>query len=181
MAVRLCFGAVAAWWLAEAFLLGAGAGEPYPSVLMPRFASTAGYHDGAVHMQRMEAAFVGAGTETVVSRRALFEPYPDSHHAAFAGVLGPAPAPSSRVREWLRRTLLPGLRPPRGAIGGCVDPGLQRWLRQRAGEMGVRGPVTRVELRWYDETVHRSSRTSARRRPAGRVVVPLGEAHACAR
>lgn len=179
-AARLCFGGVVVWWLAQGWLLGTGVGEPYPSVAMPRFARTTGYHAGSVHLERMEAAFVGARGETVVSPRKLLETVTDSHHGAVVKLLAPAPLETSATREWLRRHGMHGLRAPGVVAEPCVDPSLQRWLRRRAAAVGHAGAVTRVEFRWYRHTVHRSSPELARRQPAGVVRVPLQPEAACA-
>lgn len=177
---RLCFAAVLAWWLVQGVLLGTGVGEPYPSVLMPRFARAAGYHDGAVYLERMAAAFVSADTVTVVSQRTFFEPIPDSRHGVLATLLKPQPEPSTPLREWLRSHGLRGLRPSRSIADPCVDPSLQRWLGGRAAAIGHPQPPTGVEIRWFGETVRPSASAPPRRQPLRVVHLPLHHEAACA-
>lgn len=176
---RLCFAAVLAWWLAQSVLLGMGLGEPYPSVLMPSFAQVTGYHDGAVYLERMAVTFVSADTVTSVSQRTFFEPIADSHHGVLATLLRPRPKPSTPLRDWLRSHGLRGLRQSRTIAHPCVDPSLQRWLRGRAAAIGHPQPVSRVEFRWFGETVRPSTSAPPHRRPLGVVHVPLHHEAAC--
>src|SRR5215218_1052946 len=106
---KLGLAAIAGWWVLQVVLIGSRVGEPYPAIIMPSFVGSGGYDHGEVRLSRMEAAFVHAGGETVVSQRRLLAPIPDSHHGAVASLLAP-PAPDARpVRDWLRSHLLPGL------------------------------------------------------------------------
>jgi hypothetical protein len=147
---------------------------------MPRFARATGYHDGAVYLERMAAAFVSADAVTVVSQRAFFEPISDSRHGVLAALLRPIPEPSMPLREWLRSHGLRGLRPARSIADPCVDASLQRWLRGRAAANGHPQPVTRVEIRWSGETVRLSTSAPPHRQPVGVVHVPLHHEAGCA-
>ena len=183
MAVRAAFGAVAAVFALQVLLIGGGAGEPYPGVIMPGFVGSGGYADGAVRMERMEAVLVHKGGESVFSQRRLLDPYPDSHHGTLAlSFLSPPRADPRPLRDWLRRNGLPGLAAGRtDRRAGCVDAGVREWARGRAAALLPGVPVRRMEIRWYADTFRPGGSGPAAREPLGVLPVPLEGGGTCAR
>lgn len=180
-AVRLAFAAVAALFILQIGLLGGGAGEPYPSILMPAFAGAGGYERGVVRIERMAPVFTGPAGEHPVSQRALLAEFPDSHHAVLADLLHPAPRELRPLQRLLRRHLLPGLAAGRTDRRlDCPDPSLRAWARRRARTLLPGVAVQRLELRWYMDTFARGGLQPTSREPSGTWVIAL-EGTPCAR
>lgn len=180
-AVRLAFAAVAALWAAQVLLLGGGAGEPYPGILMPSFAGSGGYADGVVRIERMQPVFVGPAGERPVPQRALLADVPDSHHGTLSGLLHPAEREARPLQRWLRGHGLPGLAAGRLARRSpCPDPSLRGWARRRADGLLPGVPVRRLELRWYRDTFTAGGVEAVRREPVGTFVIPLQAEGPCA-
>lgn len=181
LAVRLAFAAVALLFALQVVLIGGGAGEPYPGILMPGFSGSGGYADGAVRIERMEAALGHAAGETTVSQRRLLEPYPDSHHNHISAYLLSLPRAEPRpLREALRRTVFPGLAAGRVAReAGAADPSLCAWARDRAAAFLPGARVGWMEIRWHRDTFRAGSRAPAARVPLGRLRIPLDREGGC--
>lgn len=180
-AVRLAFAGVAALWAAQVLLLGGGAGEPYPSILMPSFAGSGGYADGVVRIERMQPVFVGPAGERPVSQRALLAEFPDSHHGTLSTLLHPAEREPRPLQRWLRGHGQPGLSAGRlDRRIACPDASLRAWARRRADALLPGVPVERLELRWFHDTFAGGGAAPARREPSGTFVVPLAAEGPCA-
>ncbi|HEX6037552.1 hypothetical protein [Longimicrobium sp.] len=180
-AVRLAFAAVCALWVAQVLSLGGGAGEPYPSILMPSFAGSGGYADSVVRIERMQPVFVGPGVERPVTQRALLADVPDSHHGTLSGLLHPTGRAPRPLQRWLRAHLLPGLAA--GGLrnrAGCPDVSLRAWARRRADTLLPGVPVQRLELRWYMDTFSGGAATPSARARTGTLVIPFAEEGPCA-
>jgi hypothetical protein len=178
-AVRLAFAAAAALWLVQVPLLGGGAGEPYPGILMPSFAGTGGYGEGRVQIERMQPVFTGPAGEWPVPQRELLAEFPDSHHNTLAALLNPSIRAARPLELRLRAWGLDGLA--RGRTDRrpeCTPASLRAWARRRARALLPGERPERLELRWYRDTFTRGART--RREPAGTWVVALGEEGTCA-
>lgn len=175
-AVRLAFASVAALFILQVVLLGGGAGEPYPSILMPAFAGSGGYERGVVRIERMAPVFTGPAGEHPVSQRILLAEFPDSHHQVLSTLLHPAPREPRLLQRLLRRYLLPGLAAGRtDRRVDCPDPSLRAWARGRANALLPGVPVHRLELRWSMDTFTRGGLEPVRREPSGTWVIALEE------
>jgi hypothetical protein len=172
-AVRLAFAAVAALWALQVVLLGGGAGEPYPSILMPAFAGSGGYEAGAVRIERMAPVFISPAGEHPVSQRVLLGEFPDSHHTILSGLLHPVQQEPRPLQALLRRHLLPGLAAGRLDRPTCAQPSLRAWARGRAAVLLPGVAVQRLELRWYRDTFARGGPAPASREPAGTWTIAL--------
>jgi hypothetical protein len=180
-AVRLAFTAVVALWMLQVPLMGGGAGEPYPSILMPAFAGTGGYRNGMVHLERMEPVFAGPWGERPVSPRALLAEFPVSHQYTLATRLSPVLPEDVPLRTWIRGHLLPSLaasemdhRP------ACPHPSMRAWARRRAAALVPGAPVHRLELRWYRDAFLPGHPVPVSREPAGVLTIPLDKEAPCA-
>jgi hypothetical protein len=174
--VLLAFTAVLALWALQPVLIVARVGESYPGILMPGFAGSGGYADGAVRIAWLEATFVGAdGEAATLSARELLEGIPDSHHGILTQhVLAPAGGPERPrpARDRLRRAAFPGLATGRiERDEPCRLASLAAWARPR-GAAALGAPPVRMELHGYVDTFHGGGGTS-RREPAGVRIVPL--------
>jgi hypothetical protein len=176
--VRMAFAALALLFVLQVVLLGGGAGEPYPGLMMPGFAGSGGFDAGEVRTKRMEAVLVHAGGETAVSQRRLLAPYPDSHHASIARTFLSPPQVDAPLKDyWLRRVLPRVGRRSRGA--GPVDPSLCAWARGRAAALLPGVAVRRMEIRWHVDTFRVGSHAPVAREPLGQLVIPLDREAGC--
>jgi hypothetical protein len=171
-AVRLAFAAVSALFILQVLLLGAGAGEPYPGILMPAFTGSAGYEGGVVRMERMQPVFVGPAGEHAVSPRALLAGFPDSHHGKLSAFFHPSIDSLTPAEARLRRHL-PGLVAGRAdRRPQCAGAELQAWARRRAAILLPGTAVERLELRWHRDTFAGDT-APVSREPAGTWVIDL--------
>jgi hypothetical protein len=156
-------------------------GEPYPAVTMPSFSGSGAYRDGVVSFRNYEAVFIAEGREFPVAPEVLLAEFPDSHHGTIArNVLRPGGEPAVRTGERsrmgrLRDAVFPGLEAWRSAGStGEKNASLRSWLRRRALAVVPDHQVSRVELRWYRESVRlEGGAVRVERHPEDTLVVPL--------
>lgn len=181
LGVRLAFAAVALLFVLQVALIGGGAGEPYPGIIMPGFSGSGGYAGGRVTIDRMEAVLVHSGGETAVSQRRLLAGYPDSHHNHISRLFLSLPTARPRpLRDRLRR-VFPGLAAGETErAAGVIDPSLCAWARGRAAELVPDAAVRWMEIRWSRDTFVAGQSAPAAREPLGRLRIPLEGEDGCA-
>jgi hypothetical protein len=155
--VRLIFLAAIAF-LAVQRLFIHRFGEPYPAIVMPGFNGDGGYQDGQVKIDRYMAVFVADGEEFSFPPKVLLEEFPDSHHGAISYVLMPRiESPQVVATGRLKRlgdAFFPGIAAWRTSRDSPENIGsLKDWLRSRGGGLVPGRSVSRVEFRWFRETV----------------------------
>jgi hypothetical protein len=140
--------------------------EPFPALMMPRFAWAGPTHVEEITIVRPEIVFSYADGKRVVSTQAeLLRPVPDGHHyGIMLNLLAPLSATSAtsaaddaprgklRPPAWL----FPGYHL---ASGSRSTPehvrSLRSWLRRRALALHSEAKPTRCVVTWYAET-HRT-------------------------
>ena len=158
-------------------------GEPYPAILLPAFDRVATDADGRVVAESVAIVVRFAdGTVEPLPLRALFGRAPNSHILAMAQIaLKPKPAPpagskDSRLREWLKRYLAPGLAlgTARRHYWSGPDPGTVSWLRRRVHELFPDRHPSRIGVEWYlDRYAWQAGRWVRQRDRTGSLDVPL--------
>jgi hypothetical protein len=163
-------------------------GEPYPALTMPGFDGNGGFQDGRVNVVRYEAVFITDRGEVTIQPQTLLSQFHDSLHWAIAyNCLSPVPAtnlksPAESPRSLLKRIqkrLLPGYRSGSAHRSSPENIAtLQDWLRGRANALLPGHRVSRVEIRWFRETVRlEDGNLVVDGSPAGVLLVPLNGDH----
>ncbi|HEU4439428.1 MAG TPA: hypothetical protein VFT36_09255 [Methylomirabilota bacterium] len=133
-------------------------GEPYPAILLPAFDRVATDADGRVLAESVTIVVRFAdGTIEPLPLRTLFARAPSSHIMAMAQIAlkpkpeHPAEAKDSRLREWLKRYVAPGLAlsTARRHYWSGPDPGTVSWLRARVQELFPDRRPSRIGVEWY--------------------------------
>lgn len=184
--VRLIFIAAIAVLAAQSVFINRY-GEPYPAIMMPGFEGSGGYQEGQVKIVRFEAVFVADGEEFSFQPKVLLNEFPISHHGAISEsslkprLPSPPAAPPSRLGS-LRDALFPGYAGRRmSRVSPETAASLRNWLQSRGRDLVPGRQVSRVEIRWFRETVQFATGQFAgdwretAREPIYTVVVTLAE------
>jgi len=180
----LAAGIVGAFFLQIVFV--AKAEEPYPGLMMPRFAWAGPPKGDPISVNRPEIVFTYAdGATRAVTQTELLEHVPIGHHGGIMeNLLSPLPDPPVTARAQPGKYeppvwLFPGYHlarvsrttPEHGAS-------LEDWLRRRASAFYSAAPPVRCTVTWYRETHSsgedgRSPNRVVERTPGGRFEVDL--------
>jgi hypothetical protein len=159
-------------------------GEPYPALVLPAFTGTPSDERGLASGESVGITVrFRDGSAEPVPLRTLLGKAPSSHIMAMAHVaLKPKPplpaerAPSSRLRDLLKRYVVPGLAlsAVRRYYWSGVDPDTVAWLRTRVGQLFPGRTPALVMVAWYRDTYVWDGATWVRRKkPTVSLEVPL--------
>ena len=152
---RFIFAAAIVFMIAQSLFIHF-VSEPYPAIMMPGFSGSSGYRDGRVELNSFDAVFVSGEEEFSFPPSVLLNEFPDSKYSMIANTSLMPPQESPPVATgWLRR-IKDAIFPAYGAASGQSPEAvasLQNWLRGRARVLVPGRAVSRVEIRWYRETV----------------------------